>query len=74
MAKIPKPNIRVLLPGTLDPDDVLEGVCQICGAQLQTERKHTLLMRAPRQQDSVLCVGVQCLTAGCNNWIIMQKP
>lgn len=71
MAKIPQPKIRVKKPGKISQEDVLVGVCQICGCELETERKNTLLMRAPRAQDSVLCMGVECQTEGCQNWIVM---
>lgn len=72
MAKIPPPKIRTIKPGKITADDVLRGTCGICGAEYETERKNALLMRAPKSQDSVLCVGIECLTEGCQNWIVMQ--
>ena len=74
MAKIPPAKIKVLTPGTLDPKDVLQGTCNICGSKVETTRENTLQMRAPKSQDSVLCLGVECQTEGCSNWIVMQKP
>jgi len=73
MAKIPKPAINVTKPGSLSEEDVLKGACTICGCEVETKRKHTLLMRAARAENSVLCLGVECPTKGCTNWIVMAK-
>ena len=71
--KIPEPDVKVTKAGSLGEEDVLTGTCGICGCEVETKRKHTLLMRAPKTQDSVLCLGVQCPTEGCGNWIVCAK-
>jgi hypothetical protein len=73
MAKIPELPIKVITPGSIKPEDVLRGTCDICGCVAETRRDNTLLMRAARSENNVLRLGIECPTKECTNWIVMAK-